>query len=193
MRSVNCVKIDCVKEKIETIIAASTVPEDPIHSKNTLEWLLRLKPDSDETLKLAALGHDIERAMEKRKVQRAVFEDFDEFKAAHAGNSAHILGEVLADCGVEGDMVEEVCRLVRLHEVGGDARADLLKDADGISYFDVNLPMYFERSGVDETKRRSLWGFQRLSKRGKKIATGMNYENEELDRLLRDTVNDGER
>ena len=185
--------IDCVKEEIEAIIAASPVPEDPVHSKNTLEWLLRLKPDSDEALGIAALGHDIERAMEKRKVRRIDFEDFDEFKAAHAGNSADILGEVMVDCGVEEDIVEEVCRLVRLHEKGGDPRSDLLKDADGISYFDVNLPLYFERNGWDETKRRSVWGYRRLSERMKQVAAGLNYENEELDRLLKDAIKNAER
>ena len=187
MRSINC-----VKEKIEAIIAASPVPEDPNHSKNTLEWLLRLEPDADEALKLAALGHDLERAMEKRKVRRVDFKDFDEFKAVHAGNSADILREVMEDCGVEEDIVEEVCRLVRLHEVGGDPRSDLLKNADGISYFDVNLPLYFERNGWDETKRRTIWGYRRLSERMKKIAAGLSYENEELNRLLRSAVKEVE-
>lgn len=180
--------IDRVKEEIDAIIAASPVPEDPIHSKNTLEWLLRLRPDADEALKLAALGHDVERAMIKRKVRRVDFEDFDEFKAAHAENSAAILEEVMVDCGLEEGMVEEVCRHVRRHEVGGDPRSNLLKEADGISYFDVNLAMYFERNGWDETKRRSEWGFRRLSKRGRKIAADLNYEDEELDRLLRDVI-----
>ncbi len=180
--------IDCVKKEIEAVIAASPVPEDPIHSKNTLEWLLRLKPDADEALKLAALGHDIGRAMEERKVRCVDFGNFDEFKAAHARNSADILGEVMVNCGVEGGMAEEVCHLVRLHEVGGDPRSDLLKDADGISYFDVNLPLYFERNGWDETKRRSVWGFRRLSERMKKIVVGMTYEKEELNRLLRNAI-----
>ena len=185
--------IDCVKKEIETIIAESLVPEDPIHSKNTLEWLLRLKPDADETLKIAALGHDIDRAVKERKIRRADFDDFDEFKAAHARNSADILREVMVGCGIETDMVEEVCRLVRLHEVGSDLRADLLKDADGISYFEVNLPLYFERNGWDETKRRSVWGYRRLSDRMKQVAVGLNYENEDLNRLLRDVIKEAER
>ena len=58
---------------MEWIIKKSQVPEDPIHSKNTLEWLLKLKPDADDALKIAALGHDIERAIAERKVRR---EDF---------------------------------------------------------------------------------------------------------------------
>lgn len=63
-------KIVCLKKKIEKIIKNSLVPEDPIHSKNTLEWLLKLKPDADEALQIAALAHDIERAIEKRKVKQ---------------------------------------------------------------------------------------------------------------------------
>ena len=46
--------IDCVKKNIEGIIEKSLIPEDPIHAKNTLEWLLKLKPDADEALKIAA-------------------------------------------------------------------------------------------------------------------------------------------
>jgi hypothetical protein len=36
------------KNRIEEIIRKSPVAEDPIHSKNTLEWLLWLAPDVDE-------------------------------------------------------------------------------------------------------------------------------------------------
>jgi hypothetical protein len=72
--------IDYLKRKIEEIIKKSPVSEDPIHSKNTLEWLLKLKPDADEALKIAALGHDIERAIEERKVRREDYKNYDEFK-----------------------------------------------------------------------------------------------------------------
>ncbi len=56
---------DDLKSEIEETIRNSAVPEDPVHSKNTLEWLLRLNPDADEALKIAALGHDIERAIDR--------------------------------------------------------------------------------------------------------------------------------
>jgi len=162
--------MDCVKRKIETVISGSSVPEDPIHSKNTLEWLLKLRPDADEALQVAALGHDIERAIEKRKVRRKDFEDYDEFKAAHARNSADILMKIMRDCGMEQDVIGEIFRLVCLHEVGGDPRSELLKDADSISFFDVNLPLYFERNGWEKTRQRCLWGYRRLSSNAKHLA-----------------------
>ena len=71
------IKNECVKKKIEKIIKNSLVPEDPIHSKNTLEWLLKLNPHADDALKIAALGHDIERAIENHKYY------IEEFKIIH--------------------------------------------------------------------------------------------------------------
>lgn len=169
---------DCVREKIEAIIEKSSVPEDPVHSKNTLEWLLRLQPDADDALKIAALGHDIDRAIEKNKVERADYDDYDAFKAAHARNSAEILRSILTACALEQKIVEEACRLVTCHEVGGDPRSDLLRDADAISYFDVNLPQYYKREGWQETKRRSIWGYRRLSVRAREVVKNLPCQNE---------------
>ena len=177
--------INCAKQKIRAVIAGSRVPEDPRHADNTLEWLLRLESNAGDALQLAALGHDIDRAIEESKVKRADFDDYDAFKAAHARNGAEILRPILNSCGVAGDIVDEACRLVEVHEVGGDSSSDLLKDADSISYFDVNLPLYYQREGWAETKRRSLWGYRRLTQRAQEIVKGIEYEEEDLISLMK--------
>ncbi len=180
--------IECAKQKIRLIIAGSRVPEDPRHADNTLEWLLRLQPDAGDDLQLAALAHDIDRANGETKVRRADFDDYDAFKAAHARHGAEILRPMLNACKVARDIVDEACRLVEVHEVGGDPSSELLKDADSISYFDVNLPLYYQREGWDETKRRSLWGYRRLSARARLIVEGISYVEEATTRLLREVV-----
>ena len=180
--------IDCTKGKIRAVVNRSLVPEDPRHAENTVEWLLKLDPDADEALQIAALGHDIDRAVEARKVQRANFADYDAFKAAHARNSAIILKEIMDTCGLAPGMQDEVYRLVCNHEVGGDPRTNLLKDADAISYFDVNLPLYYERNGWEETLRRCEWGYRRLSARMRPVAANMSYEQPELNALLERAV-----
>ncbi|GMQ99832.1 MAG: hypothetical protein BMS9Abin18_0659 [Zetaproteobacteria bacterium] len=182
--------IDRAKQKIRAIITGSQVPEDPCHADNTMEWLLRLEPNADDALQLAALAHDIDRAIEGTKAKRADFDNYDAFKAAHARNSAEILRPILAACGVERDTVDEACRLVELHEVGGDPRSDLLKDADSISYFDVNLPLYFQREGWDETRRRSLWGYRRLTPRAQEIVKHIGHEDKELVHLLQEVIHE---
>ena len=184
--------IDCVKKKIEEIIKKSQVPEDPIHSKNTLEWLLKLKPDADDALKIAALGHDIERAVEERKVRREDYKDYDEFKDAHASNSAKILAEIMKQCSISKKLSDDIFFLVRHHETGGTRRVDILRDADSISFFHVNLPYYFIRNGVKETKKRCLWGYGKLPEKLKRVVAEFDYQSKELELLVRTCIGQGE-
>lgn len=158
------------KREILAAIERSEVPEDFPHANNTLQWLLKLDPAADQAMQIAALAHDIDRAVTERKVRRAEYPDYDAFKAAHAENSVTLLREILDKHGVEQSIARESCRLVRLHEVGGCPRSDLLKDADSLSYFDTNLPHYFRREGWAETKRRALWGYRRLSPDARHLA-----------------------
>jgi len=170
---------------IERVIAQSSVTEDSIHSKNTLQWLLRLKPDADEGLQIAALGHDIERAIDERKVKRQDFENYDAFKQAHAQNSAGILRELMLENGIsDPGFIDDVYTLVCRHEIGGDSRSDVLRDADSLSYFDVNLPHYYQRNGREETLRRCLWGYRRLSEHGKAMLREIRHDDEDLREIL---------
>ncbi len=180
--------IECAKQRVRATIAGSKVPEDPRHAENTLEWLLRLDPKAGQALQIAALSHDIDRAIEDRKVRRADFGDYDAFKAAHARNGARILRTILDECGVDQFTKDEACRLVIRHEVGGDPSSDLLKDVDSISFFDNNVPFYYQREGWEETKRRCIWGYYRLSVRAKELANGIKFEDETLTKLLAEAM-----
>ena len=179
---------ECAKQKIRAIIAGSKVPEDPRHAENTLEWLLTLNPKADQALQIAALAHDIDRAVENQKVRRNDYDDYDAFKAAHARNGARMLREIMEKCGIDSSMTEEACRLVTFHEVGGDPRSDLIKNADSISYFKVNMPLYYQREGWKETKRRCIWGYRRLSTPMKKVVEDLTYEEALLTRLLKEAI-----
>lgn len=168
---------------IRQILVASPVPEDPGHAENTLLWLVRLAPDADHALHLAALAHDIERARASR-LRREQFDNYDAFKAQHAETGAQMADEILAKHGVEPALRIEACRLISRHEFGGDPRSDLLKDADSLSYFDHNLPLYFAREGWEASLRRARWGYQRLSARAREHYRKIQPEHEILRLLL---------
>ncbi len=176
--------LDCARARIRAVIAGSPVPEDPRHAENTVEWLLRLDPQADPALQLAALAHDIERARPDR-LRREDFADYDAFKGAHAARGAEMLRRILSDCGVDEALVEETCRLVERHEFGGDARADRLREADSLSYFEVNLPLYYAREGWDEALRRCRWGIRRLSPHGVALLRRLQMPTAELQDVLR--------
>lgn len=172
------------KQLLRQRVAASPVAEDGGHAENTLYWLLQLYAQADPALRLAAIGHDIERAREDR-LQRHDWPSYDAFKAEHAAIGARLAGKILLQAGLGGPLHKEVCRLIKKHESGGDARSDLLKDADSLSYFDHNLPFYFAREGWEETLRRARWGYQRLSARARQIYPQIKPDKAELRELLK--------
>ncbi|HEC31128.1 MAG TPA: DUF4202 family protein [Deltaproteobacteria bacterium] len=173
-----------LKQEIRKIIAGSSVPEDPLHAENTVQWVKKLKPDADEALIIAALAHDIERAIEDRKVKKSLFSDYDEFKEAHALNSARIIKEIMLSHGVERQLIDEVYRLVRFHEKGGDPRTDVLRDADALSFFEVNMPFYYEREGFENTLERCLWGFRRISGNNRAYLKTLRFKDKDLQKIL---------
>lgn len=179
--------LEVAKARIRAIIAGSSVPEDPSHAEDTLAWLLRLKPDADEALQIAALGHDIDRATPDR-VRRADFADYDAFKAAHARRSARLLREILGQALVDGHVTERVCHLVELHESGGTPDSDLLREADSLSFFTNNLADYLAREGEAEALRRSRWGVTRLSDAGRKLLASFHFEDARIARIVRQAL-----
>ena len=88
-------------------------------------------------------------------------------------------------CNVRKELIDDIYSLVSHHETGGNKRADVLRDADSISFFHVNLPYYFVRNGIKETKRRCLWGYRKLPRNLQEVMVKFNYKNKELESLVR--------
>jgi hypothetical protein len=158
-----------IKNEILQVLSHSASPEDYDHALNVLEWVNRLKPDADFPLWIASLGHDIERALPEQKVQRMHFPSYDDFKRAHAANSAKIVDEILSTYPIARDVIERVHYLIANHEFGieGDLDLTILKDADSLSFFEINLPYYLHREGEKETYLRMQWGYNRMSESAK--------------------------
>lgn len=176
-----------IEKEITDIISRSDVPEDFPHARNVKEWVLRLKPDADWPLQVAALGHDIERALPERKVRRSQFSAFRDFKRAHAQNSARIVREILDKYPLEEKIKEKIIFLIQNHECSQNQDSDLavLKDADSLSFFEVNLPLYSQRHDESEVLFRMRWGYQRLSREAREIVKNFHYRSRNLNRLLK--------
>jgi hypothetical protein len=178
-------KIETLKKRIAELLVRSSFSEDPFHSVNTHEWVLMLMPDADEALQIAALGHDIERADERRRVKAYGYDSYREFKEAHALNSAQILAELMEGTGIDEHLTGDVARLVAHHEFGGDLREEVLKNADTLSFFQVCLPLYFDRHGSERTRKRLVWGYRKLPSELRRLVTEMEFMDLQLEELVR--------
>ena len=177
--------VEKLKKRLAEMLVRSSFPEEPFHSVNTLEWVLRLKPDADEALQIAALGHDIERSDEGRRVHAAGYDTYEQFKEAHALNSAQILSELMEETGIDQHLTDDVARLVAHHEFGGNERENVLKNADTLSFFQVCLPLYFDRHGPERTRKRLVWGYRKLPPELRRLVTEMEFMDLQLEKLVR--------
>jgi len=98
----------------------------------------------------------------------------------------------MRECSISKELADDSFFPVCQHETGGTRRVDILRDADSISFFHVNLPYYFIRNGVEETKRRYLWGYRRLPDNLKGLVAEFDYQDRELASLVRASIGESE-
>lgn len=175
--------LQALEDEIEEVISHAEAEEDTVHSKHVRECVLRIDPDAGDALQIAALAHDIERAVPPRVPPDR--NDYDGYKEKHAKRSAEITEKLLRKHGADEELIKEVCELIELHEVGGTPKADLLKDADSISYFTTNIKPYLARMGEEQTLTKMKYMYDRMSDRAKQFVQEMDFPLKE--RLLADS------
>jgi len=182
-------KFEEVKKEIEDILPSSPISIDLRHAQATLKWLLKIKPDADEALKIAALSHDIDRAVNKiTSEDRKQEQSYEQFKKEHALRSAKIICEILQKYKYDDHFIGRVKYLVEHHEEGGGNDADVLTDADSIAYFELEIPIYLKRNGKDRTISKIKFMYNRMTRGSKEILLSLSYE-EDVKELIEVVIN----
>jgi hypothetical protein len=155
------------------------------HFKRTVYWLKEIKPDADEAMLCAAIGHDIERAsrdLKKYDLINKSKEGFtnEEHLKYHQEKGADMITDFLKTIGVDQPFIDRVWMLIAKHEVGGNDDQNFLKDADSISFFENQVSHFItekvKESGIDKVKKKFDWMFNRITNdKAKEIAKPM-YE-----------------
>ncbi len=108
-------------------------------------WLQRLKPEASEELLLAALTHDMERAFpgpDSPTLDPKQGVDNPVYITAHCERSARFVSVYLREQGASDECIEQVARLIRAHEYGGDGDENLVQAADSLSFLEVNIDVF---------------------------------------------------
>jgi hypothetical protein len=103
------------------------------HAKRTVYWVKQLKPDADGALLIAAISHDIERAI-YGDWKRGSNNPVDLRK--HQDLSAQEIEKFLRNENASEILIEKVRHLVSHHQEGGDDEQNVLCDADNLSFFE---------------------------------------------------------
>lgn len=150
------------------------------HLLRTEYWLLKLDPKADSASRIAAFTHDIERAFSKGRkppspeTAGAKWDD-PIYNLWHGKRSARFVGQFLKVHGASKKLANKVKRLIISHEIGGDPETDFLKDADSVSFLEINAPLFFsqipEKLSKQEVKEKFDYMFNRISsEKARKLA-----------------------
>lgn len=143
-----------------------------LHSRRTVFWLLELKPDADEALKIAALAHDIERISLAPPLEGMVAGSTEgwmdpAFLNRHSTKGAEIIAEFMNGLEVAPEMIERVKFLVAGHEFSGTNDQNVLKDADSVSFFENNIEVFLDLKvklfGKEKVRDKIEWMYSRIT------------------------------
>ena len=135
------------------------VRADYAHALDVWQWMLRLQPQAGLVVQIAALFHDLERLVSEADVR---------VERHRARTGAEMACELLAEIGLDPEIRCRAARLIAAHErppAPGDPEAEdlaLLNDADGLSFFSLNSPGYWDYFGPDATRRKVVFTLARL-------------------------------
>ena len=170
-----------VREEIYVITKHAPADIEHLHSQSVLSIVLRLKPDADNALKIAALSHDIDRSIPERRVHPEEFKDYNEYKRKHSERSAEIVVEIMRKCDCDISIIEKTKFLIENHEVGGSGDVEILKEADSISFFQDNL-IYYQKKYPDYFKDKIRFMYKRLSPRARLLIRDITLKNIPLEK-----------
>jgi hypothetical protein len=175
-------KFDLVFEEISKITKNAADKTEYGHSQSVWQWVLKLKPDADIALQIAALGHDIDRSFEDYRKMKAKYATYDEYKKAHALLSAQITCDILKKHNFDRAMIEKVKHLIENHEIGGEGDVAILTEADSMTFFN-NLQHYRDTHTEKETIDKIKFMYNRLSTKAKKLVNQIKFKDQELSAL----------
>lgn len=116
-----------------TTFTKANNPNEIIHAQRTVHWIQQLQPEADETLLIAGVMHDIERAFfgdwKQGSTDQAQLRKHQELSAQEAE-------KFLRSQQIDEILIMRVKQLIAHHETGGDADQNVLCDADCLSYLE---------------------------------------------------------
>ena len=171
------------RHRREHDLAKPLVRADYNHALDTWQWALRLDPEVDLAVQLAALLHDVERLATEadRRIEHRAG-DYQAFKDGHAARGAEMAGALLEEAGVDAGTRRRTARLIAGHEhaaAPGDPDAGaiaLLNDADALSFFSLNSVGYLDYFGPEATRRKVAYTLRRLRPEARRHLDGMRLQ-----------------
>lgn len=181
-------RFNLVLEEIKTITKNAEDKTEYGHSQSVWQWVLKIKPEADIALQIAALGHDIDRSLNDYRNMKAKHATYAEYKKEHVLLSAKITCDILKKHNFDKTTIDRVKYLIENHETGGEGDVATLMSADSLAFFN-NLVHYRQKHTHEQTIDKIKYMYNRLSDQAKSMANRIGFENAESEELFKEAIN----
>jgi len=137
----------------------------------------------DDTMIIACLLHDIERAFKENRnppVESHNNWNDEVYCLWHGARSAEFASEFLRRNDASEELISKVTNLIIHHELGGTEEQNLIKDADSLSFLQTQVDRFIskmdERGGKESIRNKFNWMYERISSEKAKELAKPFYE-----------------
>jgi ribosome biogenesis SPOUT family RNA methylase Rps3 len=175
--------INVIRERV-TDVSKNNIHEQR-HLLDTEKKVLLLLPNASDALRISALGHDIDRSIIDKRIKYEDFSNYEEYKKAHALQSAKIMYHIVIEKTGNSILAERIYDLIKDHERWdpNDYEKETLMTADSLSFFDCNIKDYEDTHTFEDTKKKIHFMYSRM------LPTGKFYIKEKMIDIQRKYIN----
>jgi hypothetical protein len=126
-------------------------PKEQAHAEMMTAWVLRLDPDADEAQLLAARAHHLRRWTVPRTDYPDGRSGYLRWRTALKAQHADEVGEILAGCGYEPEVIDRVQRIIRKQDLRTDRATQTHEDALCLTFLQTQFGELAARLGDERT------------------------------------------
>jgi hypothetical protein len=126
-------------------------PKEQAHAEMMTAWVLRLDPDADEAQLLAARAHHLRRWSLPRSDYPDGRAGYLRWRTALKAQHAEEVGEILAGCGYEPDLIDRVQRIIRKQDLRTDPATQTHEDALCLTFLQTQFGELADKLGDERT------------------------------------------
>ncbi|HEX2038414.1 MAG TPA: DUF4202 domain-containing protein [Acidimicrobiales bacterium] len=158
------------------VIRGVEQPKELGHAALATAWLERLRPDADESLRLAVRAHHLKRWAIPRQSYPDGRAGYLRWRTALKQLHAAEVGRILADVGYDDATIERVQDIVRKRGLGTDPDVQVLEDVVCLVFLETQLHDLAAKLAPDhivEVVRKTL---PKMSEAAKELALGLDLD-----------------
>ncbi|MGZ4707521.1 MAG: DUF4202 domain-containing protein [Acidimicrobiales bacterium] len=160
-------------------------PKEQVHAEMMTAWVLRLDPDADDAQLLAARAHHLRRWTRPRSDYPEGRSGYLRWRTALKAQHAEEVGEILAGCGYEPEVIDRVQRIVRKQDLRTDPATQTHEDALCLTFLQTQFSELAAKLGDDKTVDVVRKTLAKMSERGRAEALALALSPSEVSLVAR--------